>query len=75
MKCQCGEILGNRQLVLEKKLNKLCQKYNMSLDMITRYADNTGYKEEAAKIYIDLFPSICCRQQALTYIKQETIIR
>jgi len=61
MKCTCGTLLGDKQLIYEKELKKIDKNDEL-------------YVEKKAKIILNLCERECCRQQLLTYINLIDII-
>lgn len=68
--CTCGEILSNKQLVYEKKMEKLCDELGVDFDMVSQGLTdkNETYKNKRAEIINSLCRRYCCKSLMVTYI-------
>ena len=69
--CPCGEILGNKQLVYEERMKKVCEKYNVDYNMVSQgLADrNEDFRNERANIVNSVgCRRYCCKQLLITYV-------
>jgi hypothetical protein len=67
--CTCGEIWGNKEIVYEREMKKLCETMGLDKETITQgiIYDEDKYKKERSLIVNKLCRRICCRQAFLTY--------
>jgi DNA-directed RNA polymerase subunit N (RpoN/RPB10) len=72
----CGELLGDKQLIYNTELKKICDKYNINDDLLSRGFDkNSEYIEARQKLIQSIFNNICCRMRAITYVELVKIIK
>jgi DNA-directed RNA polymerase subunit N (RpoN/RPB10) len=66
----CGNLLANVQLPYQKDIKKLCEQYNVDIEMMSRgIIDNEKFNEEKKKIldkYTDL-ERYCCRMRLMNF--------
>lgn len=71
MICSCGEILGNKQLVYEQEIKKICNDLNIDYNMISQGLAGkveSEFKNRRKEIVTKLCRRICCRIALLNYI-------
>ena len=68
--CSCGEILGNKVLVYEEEMKKLCDDFGVDFDMISKgiVNDNEEYKKRAQNIVNKLGRRYCCKMALMNYV-------
>ena len=72
----CGELLGDKQLLLNEGLKKICEKYNINDELLSRGFDKKPeFIEERSKLIQDLFTNLCCKMRALNYIELVKLIK
>jgi len=73
----CGEILGNKQIVYEDGMKKICDELNIDFNMISQgIGDKEGeFKESRSNLVNSLCRKICCKQSLITYIDIVTIVK
>ena len=69
MVCSCGEVLGNKELVYEEKMRKVCEDIGLDFDMISRGdADrNPKYRDLRKDIVNSICRRWCCKVNLITY--------
>lgn len=72
----CGELLGNKQLVYEEGMRKICEKYNIDYDMYSQgiISSNEDINREQAELILSLAPNYCCLTAIKTYVRVVDII-
>lgn len=75
--CSCGEILGNKELVYEYEMKKICDEINVDFDMVSQgLGDKEGeFKEKRSKLVNRLCRRICCKQLLINYIDIVKLIK
>ena len=75
--CTCGEILGNKQLVYEEYMKKICENLNLDFNMVSQgLADkNEEFKKQRCEIIKKLGRRYCCKQALLTYVDVVHLIK
>jgi hypothetical protein len=75
--CSCGEILGNKQLVYEKEMIKICNELGLDFDTISQgqVDQNDEYKIRRSAVINKLCRRWCCKQQMATYVDIVHIIK
>lgn len=75
--CTCGEVLGNKQLVYEDNMRKVCEELGIDFDMISQgLADkNEDFKKKRCDIVNKLCRRICCKQTLITYVDIAQLIK
>ena len=70
MICPCGEILGNKQLIYEKQMKEICNKFNIDYDAISsgKADNNEEYVSARQKIVKNLCRRYCCQMNLMNYI-------
>jgi hypothetical protein len=72
----CGELLGDKQILLNEGLKKICEKYNINDELLSRGFDKTPqFIEDRSKLIQDLFLNLCCKMRALNYIELVNLIK
>ena len=68
--CTCGEILGNKQLVYEEYMKKVCEEIGIDFDMISQGLSdkNEEFKKKRCDIVNKLCRRYCCKQYLINYI-------
>jgi hypothetical protein len=78
MRCPtCGELLGNKEPLLIKKLKEICDELGvdddiLSLGMVDKDPTFVKKRQELVK---EMCPNICCRMRMPTYIDIVQIIK
>jgi len=69
--------LGNKQIVFEQELKKICDDMEIDIDMVSRgLGDKEGeYKQRRQEIVNKLCRRICCKQQLITYVSLVSLIK
>jgi len=66
----CGNLLANVQLPYQKDIKKLCEEYNVDIEMMSRgIIDNEKFNEEKKKI-LDKYTDperYCCRMRLMNF--------
>ena len=77
MRCPtCGELLGNKELIMIEKLKKVCDDLEIDDEMISQgYDKHPEYVQKRQKIISDLCNKICCRIRMMTYVDIVKIIK
>jgi hypothetical protein len=75
--CQCGEILGNKELVYEENMKKVCEDLGVDFEMISQgLADkNETFKQKRCEIVNKLCRRMCCKQLLINYSDIVHLIR
>ena len=75
--CSCGEVLGNKQLVYETEMKKICDEMNIDFDMISKGLgdDESEFKRKRKYLVNKLCRRICCKQHLLNYIDIVKLIK
>lgn len=75
--CPCGEILGNKQLVYEDRMKKVCDETGIDFDMVSQgFADkNEDFKKKRCDIVNSICRRICCKQLLINYIDLVHLIK
>jgi len=75
--CTCGEILGNKQLVYEDNMRKVCEELNIDFDMVSRGLTdiNEDFKKKRCDIVNNLCRRICCKESMITYVDIVQLIK
>ncbi len=75
--CPCGEILGNKQLVYEERMKKVCEDIGIDFDMMSQgLADkNEDFKSKRCEIINQLCRRICCKQLLINYVDVVQLIK
>ena len=75
--CTCGEILGNKQLVYEQEMKKICNELGIDFDTVSQgIADqNEDFKTRRSDVINKLCRRYCCKQQMATYVDIVNIIK
>ena len=71
MRCPtCGEVLGNKELILIKKLKELCDEMGMDDDAVSQgiIDEDPEFVKKRQQIIIQMCPNICCRLRMPHYI-------
>lgn len=72
----CGELLGDKQVPLNEGLKKICDKYNINDELLSRGFDKTPeFIEARSKLVQELFTNLCCKMRALNYIELVKIVK
>lgn len=72
----CGNLLGNKQLLYVNGMKAICDKFNVDDTAISSGIDkNPEFVEERKKLIQELFPSMCCRMRAMTYVELVELIK
>lgn len=72
----CGELLGDKQLLYNDGIKKICDKYNINDELLSRGFDKTPeFVEERSKLILSLFKNVCCKMRALNYIELVKIVK
>jgi hypothetical protein len=72
----CGELLGDKQLLYTDGIKKICDKYNINDELLSRGFDKTPeFVEERSKLIKSIFKNVCCKMRALNYIELVTLIK
>ena len=72
----CGELLGDKQILLNDGLKKICDKYNINDELLSRGFDKTPeFIEARSKLIRELFINVCCKMRALNYIELFDLIK
>jgi hypothetical protein len=73
----CGEILGNKQIVYEEEMKKICDEMNIDFNMVSLgFSDKEGeYKEKRAELVNALCENRCCKELIINYIDIVHIIK
>lgn len=71
MLCSCGALLRNKQIVYEDEMEKLCDEYDITYDMISSgiMDDNEEFKKKRSEIINRLCEKICCKINMMTYVQ------
>lgn len=75
--CSCGEILGNKQIVYEERLKKVCEELSIDFEMVSQgLADkNEEYKKKRSEIINSICRRYCCKQAMITYVDLVGLIK
>jgi DNA-directed RNA polymerase subunit N (RpoN/RPB10) len=75
--CTCGEILGNKQLVYEDNMRKVCEELGIDFDMVSQglVDKNEDFKKKRCDIVNKLCRRICCKQIMITYVDIAQLIK
>ena len=75
--CQCGEVLGNKELVYEENMKKVCEDLGVDFEMISQgLADkNEAFKQKRCEIVNKLCRRMCCKQSLINYSDIVHLIR
>lgn len=75
--CTCGEILGNKQLVYEEQMKKVCEKIGIDFDMVSQGIsdNNEEFIKNRCDIVNKLCRRICCKQQLINYVDLVYLIK
>lgn len=73
----CGEILGNKEIVYEEEMRKICDELNIDINILSKglYDQDIDLKKRRAELVKKLCKNICCRQHMLTCIDTIDIIK
>ena len=72
----CGELLGDKQLLYNDGIKKICDKYNINDELLSHGFDKTPeFVEERSKLILNLFKNVCCKMRALNYLELVKIIK
>ena len=72
----CGELLGDKQLLYNDGIKKICDKYNINDELLSRGFDKTPeFVEERSKLITGLFKNVCCKMRALNYLELVKIVK
>lgn len=72
----CGELLGDKQLLYNDGIKKICDKFNINDELLSRGFDKTSeFVEERSKLIQSLFKNVCCKMRALNYIELVKIVK
>ena len=72
----CGELLGDKQILLNDGLKKICEKYNIDDELLSRGFDKTPeFVEARAKLITELFSNVCCKMRAISYVELVNLIK
>ena len=78
MRCPtCGELLGNKEPILIKKLKEICDELHVDDDIISlgNIDKDPTFIKKRQEIVKDMCPNICCRMRMPTYIDIVQIIK
>ena len=66
----CGEVLGNKQIVFEEGMKKICDDLNIDFNMVSLgMSDKEGeYKEKRGELINTLCSRICCKKYLISYV-------
>lgn len=75
--CTCGEILGNKEIVYEEELKKICEDLSVDFDMISQGfgEKDKEFKERRCALVNKLCRRMCCRQALITYVDVVKLIK
>ena len=75
--CSCGELLGNKQLIYETSMKKVCESLNVDFEMVSQgFTDNNEeFKKQRCDIVNKLCRRYCCKQLMITYIDLVNLIK
>ena len=76
MLCSCGALLRHKQIVYEDEMEKLCDEYNVSYDMVSSRMldDDDEFKKKRSDIINKLCAKICCKINMMTYVSVGKLI-
>jgi hypothetical protein len=78
MRCPtCGEVLGNKEPVLIKKLKEICDELGVDDDIISlgMVDKDPKFIEKRQKVVQEMCKNICCRMRMPNYIDIVQIIK
>ena len=73
----CGALLSNIQLPYQRDIIKLCEKYNVDLELMSRGIVNDKNFNDEKKIIIDKYTDedrYCCRMRLLNFSELVKIV-
>ena len=75
--CMCGEVLGNKQIVYERELEKICSDLNIDFNMYSLgFSDkNSEFIKKRSDLVNRLCRRECCKQQLITYVDVVHLIK
>jgi hypothetical protein len=78
MRCPtCGELLGNKEPILIKKLKEICDELNVDDDILSigTIDKDPVFIKKRQELVTEMCPNICCRIRMPTYIDIVQIIK
>lgn len=78
MKCpNCGETLGNKQLIYETEIVKICSDLKLDYNLVSKGLGDIGkeYKKRRADLINKISKKICCKHSLITYIDCGDIVK
>lgn len=78
MRCPtCGELLGNKEPLLIKKLKEICDELGIDDDILSlgTVDKNPVFIKKRQEIVQEMCPNICCRMRMPSYIDIVQIIK
>lgn len=78
MRCPtCGELLGNKEPLLIKKLKEICDELGIDDDILSigTVDKNPVFIKKRQEIVQEMCPNICCRMRMPSYIDLVQIIK
>ena len=78
MRCPtCGEVLGNKEPILIKKLKEICDSLGVDDDIISigMIDKDPKFIKKRQEIVQEMLPNICCRARIISYIDIGQIIK
>lgn len=68
--CMCGEVLGNKQIVYEEGLKKICTEMNLDFNMVSQGVSDKDpeFVKKRCNLVNNLCRRECCKQQLITYV-------
>ncbi len=73
----CGALLSNIQLPYQRDIHKLCEKYNVDLELMSRGIVNDKNFNDEKKVIIDKYTDedrYCCRMRLLNFSELVKIV-
>jgi DNA-directed RNA polymerase subunit N (RpoN/RPB10) len=62
----CGELLGNKAIVYNKEMKKICAKYNVDYNYLSK-CNNKDYLHEKKELVNKLASRYCCKMSIVTF--------
>lgn len=77
MTCSCGELLGNKEIIYEERMKKVCSDLKINFDLVSKgFSDhNEEYKKKRSEIVSDLCDNYCCKLALITYVDVVELIK
>ena len=77
MRCSCGELLGNKQLIYETELQNACESAGLDYDALSKGLIDSDpiFVKAKSDVTIKLCKRYCCRQALTNYVDTVQLIK